>query len=814
MAEISQVALDQELQSSYIDYAMSVIIGRAIPDARDGLKPVQRRILFGMYSLKNFHNQPTKKSARIAGEVMGKLHPHGDAAIYDTLVRMAQSFSLLHPLIEGQGNFGSVDGDPPAAMRYTEVRLTKLAEEMLQDLEKDTVDFVPNFDNTENEPILLPSKVPNLLVNGASGIAVGVATNMPPHNMNEVCDAIAYALDHKETTVEDMLNIVQGPDFPTGGTVIMSQAAYNGYRHGRGQARIRAKTEVDEKKNRLLVKEIPYNVNKASLIQTIAELVRDKRVVGIKDLRDESDKQGINIVIDLRDDANPQQVLNSLYRYTQMEVTLPIINLAVVGTSLRSMNLLQLVNTFIDHRREVVQRRSKYELNVAKDRLHIVEGLLIAIDHIEKIIRDIRASDEVNQARKKLMDDYTLSEKQANAILDMKLSRLTHLESDTLKREGTELRGKINYYADVISNPEKIDKIIKEETLEIKKQYGKPRKTEVIKTDEISQITDEDVISDERVMVILTNSGYVKRQPITAYKEQGRGGKGMIAINLKEGDYVRQILACNNKDYLICISNAGRAYWLKAYNIPESGRYAEGKAIVNLLNIRDEKIVQVLNIKDFSVTKVIFLTTRGLVKKTAASHFSHPRSTGIRAITLRQGDELADAILTSADRYLNITTRNGKAIKFNEQDLRETGRSAAGVRGIRLSHGDGAQNIIAESDIGSILTITENGFGKLTDVNKYRLQGRGGKGVLNIKISEKTGGVAKSIFVSGEQHVLLINSRGISITIPIDSIRVTGRAASGVRLMRVENGAKVVDARLIDESIEPRQSAPEGRNGD
>lgn len=800
--------MDQELQSSYIDYAMSVIIGRAIPDARDGLKPVQRRILYAMYTMKNFHNQPTKKSARIAGDVMGKLHPHGDAAIYDTMVRMTQSFSLLHPLIEGQGNFGSVDGDPPAAMRYTEVRLTKLAEEMLLDLDKETVDFVPNFDNTETEPILLPSKVPNLLVNGASGIAVGVATSMPPHNMNEVCDAVAYALDHKEATVEELLNIVQGPDFPTGGTVIMSQIAYNGYRHGRGQAIIKAKAEIDDKKHRIVVKEIPYNVNKATLIQTIAELVRDKRVVGIKDLRDESDKQGIHIAIDLREDANPQQVLNTLYKYTQLEVTFPIINLAVVGTSLRSLNLLQMVTTFIEHRREVVQRRSKYELNVAKDRLHIVEGLLIAIDHIEKIIKDIRASEEINQARKKLMDDYKLSEKQANAILDMKLSRLTHLESDTLKKESQDLQSKIDYYTGVINSPEKVDKIIKDETLEIKKLYGKPRKTEVIKTDDIAEITDEDMITDTKITVILTNSGYVKRQAITTYKEQGRGGKGVIAINLKEGDYVRQILACNNKDYLICISNVGKAYWLKAYNIPESGRYAEGKAIVNLLNIKDEKIVQVLNIKDFSTTKVVFLTTHGLVKKTAASLFSHPRVTGIRAITLRQGDELADAILVSGDKYLNITTKNGKAIKFNEADLRQTGRSSAGVRGIRLSQGDVAQNIIAESDVGGILTITQNGYGKLTDVNKYRLQSRGGKGVLNIKISDKTGKVAKAIFVSGEQHVLLINSRGISITIPIDSIRVTGRAASGVRLMRLEDGARVVDARLIDESIEPEPQVP------
>ncbi len=965
LKEYKNVQLDEELQSSYIDYAMSVIIGRAIPDARDGLKPVQRRILYTMYILKNFHNLPTKKSARVVGEAMGKFHPHGDIAIYDALIRMAQDFSMNHRMVEGQGNMGcftkdtkirltdgrnvdfgqliqeqlegkrhwaftfntttelieiaeiknprltrknaelieiildnnnrikctpdhrfllrngeykqakdlrsgdslmplytkpfdgvpnkklkdyetiiqpiknelkllnhkvkeilfiseyedtydltidpwhnfalsagvfvhnSIDGDPPAAMRYTEVRLTKIAEDMLEDLDKETVDFLPNFDNTEQEPYLLPSKIPNLLVNGASGIAVGVATSMPPHNMNEVCDAISYVLDHKEATPEEILGIIKGPDFPTGGIAIMSQNAHNGYRHGRGQTTIRAKAELDGKKKRIVITEIPYNVNKATLVQNIAELVRDKQIIGVKDLRDESDKKGVRLVVDLKEDVNPEQMLNVLYKHTQLEVTFPIINLAVVGKSLRSLNVMQLINTFIDYRKEIIVKRSQHELNVAKERLHIVQGLLIAIDQIEEIIKDIKASGETSQARSKLMSAYKLSEKQANAILDMKLGRLTRLESSSLNKEATELEKTAAYHTAVIAEPAKVAEIIKTETLEIKKQYGKPRKTEILNIDEPLDIKEEDMISDEPVTIIMTNGGYVKRQNITTFKEQGRGGRGVIAINLKEGDYVKEILTCRNKDYLLCISNAGRAYWIKAYNIPESSRYSEGKAIVNLLNIKDEKIVVMLNIRNVERSNIAFLTAKGVVKKTDAALFSKPRSNGVRAINLRQGDEISNVIIYSNDKYLTIITRNGKAIKFEEADLRQIGRSASGVRGIRIKGNDIAKTIISTSDVGGILTVTENGYGKLTDISKYRTQGRGGSGVINLKVNEKTGPVSKALFVSGEQHAILINSKGISITIPIDSIRITGRAASGVRLMKLEQGSKVVDARVI-----------------
>ncbi len=794
MSNIYNVHIEEELQSSYIDYAMSVIIGRAIPDARDGLKPAQRRILYAMYSMKNTHDQPTKKSARIVGEVIGKYHPHGDIAVYDTLVRMAQQFSINHPFIEGQGNFGSIDGDPPAAMRYTEVRLTKLSEDMLHDIEKETVEMVPNFDNTEKEPAILPAMIPNLLINGASGIAVGVATNIPPHNLEEICDAIRYRLENNEASVDDMLKIIKGPDFPTGGTVVMSENSYNGYKYGRGQLLIRAKAETDEEKKRIEIREIPYGVNKSLLIQNIANLVRAKKIVGIRNIRDESDKSGINVVIELKSDVSAEHTLNILYRHTQLEITYPIINLAVVNRSLKSMNILQLINTFIDYRRHIILSRTKYDLKVASDRLHIIDGLLSAISRIDDIIKTIRRSENSNTAKTNLITDYSLSEKQAVAILDMRLSRLTHLESESLQSEKHELTKKAEGYSRIISDPKEIDKIIAEEMEELKKKYGKKRKTEIINSDS-TEISDEDLISNEKVTIILTAEGYVKRIKADSYKEQARGGKGTISINLNEGDYVKHIVTCNNKDYLVCFSNVGRAYWIKAYNIPESSRYTEGKAIVNLLNISNEKIVDIINIVDFTATKLLFLTSRGLIKKVRGELFSRPRANGIRAITLNQNDNIADVVAYTEAKYAVIVTAGGKAIKFMESKVRFTGRSSMGVRGIRI-HSDIAKNILTCGEEGSVLTVTEKGFGKLTGIEKYRLQNRGGKGVINIRITAKTGNVSKALLVKDEKHLLLINSKGISITIPIASIRRTGRQASGVRLMKVGD-ARITDARLL-----------------
>lgn len=808
MQEIISTPLEDELQSSYLDYAMSVIIGRAIPDARDGLKPVQRRILYSMYNLKNFHDQPTKKSARIVGDTMGKLHPHGDMAIYDALARMAQNFSMNHLLVEGQGNFGSIDGDPPAAQRYTEVRLTRLAEEVLEDIDKETVEFVPNFDDTETEPLVLPSKVPNLLLNGATGIAVGVATSIPPHNLIEICDAVMLRVDNRECTVDEILNIIKGPDFPTGGIAMMSQNALNGYRYGRGQLSIKAKADIDNKQKRIIVKEIPYNVNKSNLMQTMAQLARDKVITGLRDIRDESDKSGIRIVIDFKDEGSGDQILNMLYKHTQLQVTFPLINLAVVGKSLKSLNVVQMIDTFLTHRREVILKRSKYELNVAQSRLHIVEGLLVAIASIDKIITTIKASAEVGDARKKLMSGFSLTEKQANAILDMKLSRLTHLENDSLIKEKRELEDKVTYYNKVIGDEHEVDRIIKEETADIKKRFGRARRTEIVFSEEEAEITNEDMITNEKMTVILTNNGYVKRLGLSNYREQGRGGKGIISINLKEGDFVKQILPCNNKDFIIGITNHGRAYWIKAYNIPEGGRYSEGKAIVNLVDMKDEKIINIMNINVFANSKVAFLTSKGIVKKVKAELFSRPRSNGVRAINLNEGDEVADVIIYSNEKNLVIATVKGKAIMFNESDLRYIGRTAMGVRGIRLKDGDVANNIISVNEQGTILTITENGYGKITELSEYREQGRGGGGVINLKVNEKTGNVCKSLYLKGDDTVVLINSQGVSITFPTKEIRVTGRAASGVRLMHVSTGVKVVDAVLLSQGPSIAPSLP------
>ncbi len=799
MTDAKNVVLEEELQTSYLDYAMSVIIGRAIPDARDGLKPVQRRILYTMYDLGNTHDKPTQKSAKTVGATMGRFHPHGDLPIYDALARMAQTFAMNHTLVEGQGNWGSIDGDPPAAMRYTEARLAKISEELLDDLDKETVNFLPNFDNTEKEPEILPAKLPNLLVNGAAGIAVGVATSIPPHNLNEVCDAVLYMLGNKDSTAEAIMEIIKGPDFPTGGIAIMGQNAMTGYKYGRGQLTVRGKVSTDAS-GRITITEIPYNVNKAAFVEAVANLAREKKIVGIRDIRDESDRNGISIVIDLTRDANPEQILNQLYKHTQLETTFPLINLAVTGKVLKSFSITQLLSTFITYRREIVAKRSQFELRVAKERLHIVQGLEIAISQIDSVVKTIKDCKEVGEARAMLMAHYSLSEKQAGAILEMKLGRLTQLESKTLNREAEELNSRILRYTDVLADPSKIDGIIKEETLELKKKYGRPRRTEIVHMDQQMDIQDEDLVSDERVSVLLTNSGYVKKMSLDSYKNQERGGRGIIAMNLKEGDFVKHMITPRNKDYVLFLSNLGRLYWLKTYNIPEGSRYSEGRAIANLLNIKDENIVTMFRIKDFEKSSVLFLTTKGQIKRTSADLFSKPRATGVRAISLNDGDEIADAIVVKDEQgYIIIATKNGKSIRFSMEDVRSMGRSAAGVRGIRLHDGDAAKNLIAADDNGSVLTVSEKGYGKMTEVGEYRMQSRGGGGVINLKVNEKTGPVAKALFLSNEPKLLLVNSKGVSIMIPIASIRVTGRSASGVRLMKVEPGAKVIDARLMVE---------------
>ncbi|MGC8586011.1 MAG: DNA gyrase subunit A [Candidatus Micrarchaeia archaeon] len=792
-----ETPIEKEMQTSYIDYAMSVIIGRALPDARDGLKPAQRRILYAMYMLNNLHNQPTKKSARIVGEVIGKYHPHGDMAVYDTLVRMAQDFSMNHTLVEGQGNMGSIDGDPPAAQRYTEVRLTKIAESMLEDIDKETVPFVPNFDNTEKEPVVLPSKVPNLLINGSSGIAVGVATNIMPHNLSEVCNAIIAYIGNRNITVDQLLEHIKGPDFPTGGSILYNDMLVASYKTGRGSVTIKGVIENEKGKNReaLVIKEIPYAVNKASLVSEIAELARNK-VIDIYDLRDESGKEGIRIVIELKQPEDAEIVKNRLYSYTKLQTSLPIMNIAVLGNRLLTLDLYNFIKIFVEHRKEVITNRTKYELNVASERLHIVEGIAKAVADIERTVALIKKSSDIKAARQALIEAYTLSEKQANAILDMKLSRLTSLEIESLEKEKNELIERISKLKGLLSNDENIYNLIAEETKAIKAAYGRERRTR-IEFGQSSEKNEEELIPNELTTIILTSSNYIKRTPPSLYRLQDRGGRGVISISLKEGDYVKQTVTAMLKDYLLFLSNKGKAYWLKGYEIPIGDRYSQGKAIVNILKLSEgERIEKVINTALFGNMFINFITKKGIVKKVKAEKFSRPRSTGIKFITM-QDDELADACLSDGSSQLFICTRNGKALRFDESGLRPMGRSAKGVRGIRLSQGDSVVNILAIKDESLIATITEGGFGKITEANKYRLQKRGGKGVLNIKVREKTGFVVKVLAVAPDDEIFLINSKGLSITFPASSIRQTGRSASGVKLMKLDDGAKVVDAQVI-----------------
>ncbi|MCL4389642.1 DNA gyrase subunit A [Candidatus Marsarchaeota archaeon] len=798
--EIQEALIEKEMQSSYLDYAMSVIIGRALPDARDGLKPAQRRTLYAMHRLGNTHDQPTKKSARIVGAVIGLYHPHGDLAAYETLVRMAQDFSMNYTLVEGQGNFGSIDGDPPAASRYTEVRLNKLAEEMLADLDKDSVPFVPNFDNTEKEPLVLPAKVPNLLINGASGIAVGVATNMLQHNFGEVCDAIIAYLKNPQITLEEILQYIKGPDFATGGTVFYDELLKASYIGGRGACTIRGKATIENEKGKtsIIINEIPYTVNKAQLVQKIADLVRNKQIQGISDLRDESNKDGIRVFIELKKDANPDTTLNSLYKHTQLQISIPVINNAVMNNSLITFNIKQLIKAFVDHRIDVVKNRTKYDLNVASERLHIVEGLVVAIKDINGIVALIKGSADTKEARSSLIEKYAISEKQANAILDMRLSKLTTLESGALETEKASLSTSIKNFNEILGDDSKVVEIIKSETEEMKEKYARPRRTQIETNYKIVDIENEDIIVDKETTIILTSKGYMKRMPASVYKSQGRGGKGVKAIELHEDDFVKQIAYCMSKDYLLLLTNKGRAYWLKAYQVPEEGRYSLGKALVNLVRLSEgEKVGKVVNTRIFKDSFLTIITKKGKIKKVRAEKFSKPRASGIIAMPLEQGDLVSDACISDGKSNIFIATKFGKGLRFNENDIRPMGRTAHGVRGIRLSGEDEVVNILQASESDFIATITINGYGKVTKLDEYRLQKRGGKGVINLKANEKTGKVVKSLKVSQDGSILLINSKGMSIQFPVSEIRVTSRSASGVRLMKVGAGTYVVDAQML-----------------
>ncbi len=801
MAEtIENTLIEKEMQNSYIDYAMSVIVGRALPDARDGLKPAHRRILWAMYGLSNFHDQPTKKSARIVGEVLGKYHPHGDIAAYETLVRMAQDFSMNHTLVQGQGNMGSIDGDSAAAARYTEVRLNKLAEEMLQDLDKRAVPFVPNFDNTEEEPLVLPSKIPNLLINGSAGIAVGVATNILQHNLREVCDAVVAYVNKPDITPQELLQFIKGPDFPTGGIVFYNNALVSSYITGRGSCTIRGKHVIEEMKNKnaIIITEIPYMVNKSSLVEKIADLVKEKSIQGISDLRDESGKEGIRVVIELRKDANADSVLNTLYKHTQLQVTMPVMNIAVLKNNLLTMNIKSFVKVFVEHRVEVIKARTKFDLDVATDRHHIVEGLLVAIHSINEVIATIKKSSDTKEARANLMKNYTLSEKQATAILDMKLSKLTSLESGALETEKRELLEKIKTFNEILANESKVFQIIRDETNEIKEKYGRDRRTVIEQNADLEDIANEDLITDEDTTVILTSSNYVKRLQTKVYRAQERGGKGIRAIELKEGDFPKQIVSCMTKDYLLALTNKGRAYWLKAYQVPEESRYSYGKAAVNLIKlVEGEKVEMLINTRTFAESFLTFITKKGKIKRVSAEKFSRPRANGIIAMPLNPGDALADTCISDGKSNLFIATKKGKALRFDEKTVRPMGRIAHGVRGIRVSGDDEVVNVLVAKESDLIATVTENGFGKATKLEEYRLQGRGGKGVINLKVKDKTGKVVKALKVAENDSVIMINSKGLSIQFPVNSIRETGRSASGVRLMRVDPGIKVIDAQTV-----------------
>jgi len=792
--KIVPVNIVDELKDSYISYAMSVIVGRALPDAKDGLKPVHRRVLFAMQELSLEHSKPYKKCARIVGEILGKYHPHGDVAVYDTLVRMAQSFSLRYPLVDGQGNFGSVDGDSAAAMRYTEARLESIASEMLVDIEKDTVEFMPNFDESLEEPRLLPAALPNLLINGSSGIAVGMATNIPPHNLTEIADAIVLVIDNPEAQIKDLMKIVKGPDFPTGGIICGHEGIKNAYTTGRGLLKVHAKANIESVKGgreRIVVSEIPYQVNKSNLISSMADLVGDKKIDGISDIRDESDKDGMRIVIELKRDANAQVVLNQLYKHTQMQETFGVIMLALVDNRSRVLNLRQALDLYVEHRRDIVIRRTKYDLKKAQDRAHILEGFKIALANIDKIVALIKKSKSPDDAREQLMDKFDLTLRQTQAILEMQLQRLTGLERDKIEAEYLDLIKKIEFYKSLLASEKKILQVIKDEILAIKKKYGDERRTQIAA--EVTELNIEDFIAEEDVVITISHTGYIKRLPVSTYRKQKRGGKGVTGAETKEEDFVEHLFIASTHDYILFFTNTGKVHWLKVHEIPQAGRISKGKAIINMLELaKDEHVTAFVPVKEFKEGSfLIMVTKKGLIKKTDIQAYSNPRKGGIIGIGIEDGDELIQVILTDGKQEILIATKDGKAIRFNESDVRDMGRGAKGVKGITLGEKDiviGAQ--ILKKD-ASILTVTINGFGKRTDMDEYRIQSRGGKGVINIKTSDRNGEAVGVLSVTDKDGIMLITEAGMIVRCSVKDLRETGRSTQGVRLMRLDAKDKV-----------------------
>ena len=788
--------IEEEMKEAYVNYAMSVIVGRALPDVRDGLKPVHRRILYSMYEMGLSYNKPFKKSARIVGDTLGKFHPHGDLAIYDSLVRMAQDFSLRYPLIKGQGNWGSLDGDPAAAQRYTEAKLQKIAEEMLADIEKDTVNFRDNFDGSLQEPTVLPSKIPNLLINGSSGIAVGMATTIPPHNLREVCAGIIAAINNPEITVEELMQIIPAPDFPTGAEVVCSTGLQYAYRYGKGKVTIKAVGEFE--KNKIVVKEIPYQVNKAELIEQIAELVKDKRIPGIRDINDESDREGIRVVIELKQDTDPHVVLNQLYQYSNLQVSFGIQMLALVNNQPRTLGLKDFIQHHIGHRKNVIVRRTQHDLTQAQEKVHVLEGLLIALLNIDEVIPGIRQSRTVEEARQFLMSSYNLTEIQARAILDMKLQRLASLEQEKIRDEHAGLLQQIASFQEILASEPKVLSLIKQELQEIKEEYGDERRSRISYSAEEEEFEVEDLIAEEQVVVTMTHAGYLKRMPLEVYKTQKRGGKGVIAAGMKEEDFVDRIYIASTHDYLLFFTDQGQLYWLKVYHIPEASRQAKGKHIANLIELsKDERITAIVPVRDFTEGYLFMATKDGTVKKTGLMEFSNPRKGGIRAVTLDEGDSLVGVKYTTGNNEIILATKQGSANRFNEEAVRSIGRAGTGVRGIKLEQDDEVIGMLAAEPNMDILTLTEKGYGKRTPVSEYRLCNRGGKGVTNIKITDKNGPVANVMVVDGREELMLISKNGVAIRIKCSDISQIGRATQGVRVMKLEERDQLAAAAKI-----------------
>lgn len=823
---IVPVNIEEEMKTAYIDYSMSVIVSRAIPDARDGLKPVQRRILHGMNELGVQYNRPYKKSARIVGEVLGKYHPHGDSAVYEAMVRMAQTWSLRYPLVDGQGNFGSMDDDPPAAMRYTEARLARITEEMMGDIDKDTVDFQLNFDDTLKEPTVLPAKLPNLLVNGASGIAVGMATNILPHNLSEVIDGICAYIDNRSITVEDLVKIIKAPDFPTGGIIYGYDSVHQGMITGKGKVVLRARHNIEQLKNgkeRIIFTEMPYQVNKAAIHAKIMELVGEKVIDGIAECRDESDREGVRLVVELKRDAIPNVVLNQLFNYTQLQNSYGINNIALVNGRPKQMNLLHMVSVFVDFRHEVLVRRTKFELAEAEKRAHILEGLLIALDHLDEVIALIRAAKTPEEAQIGLMDKFQLSEIQAKAILEMRLQRLTGLERDKIRAEYKEVKEKIEYYHDVLSNEKLRFEILKDEMLELKQKFGDERRTEIIHTAEDLNI--EDLIADEEMVITISRMGYIKRTELSSYRRQNRGGKGSVASGAREEDFIEHLFIASNHNYLLFFTEKGRCYWLKVYEIPEGGKTVKGRAVQNLINLpSDDKIRAVINVKklnDENFIKnnyLIFCTRKGIIKKTTLEEFSRPRSNGIIALTVKDGDHLLEVKMTNGKNEVLIAVKSGKAIRFNEEKVRAMGRSAAGVHGIDVDEKKdeviGMVCVDKKDKEQTILVVSEKGYGKRTDVDEYRITNRGGKGVKTLNVTPKTGTLVAIKNVTNDDDLMIINKSGVAIRMAVADIKVIGRATQGVRLIKLNGDDEIAGVAKIEMEKEEPENSKDGKGKD